>query len=85
MLVLTRKMNERIIIGDNISIMVVGIRGNHVRLGIEAPPEVVILRDELCRHEMPADGRRPASSAGPDLDTQEGALQPVTTTTAFGD
>lgn len=49
MLVLTRKTNERIVIGDNIRITVVGVRGSHVRLGIEAPPEVTILRDELCR------------------------------------
>ena len=54
MLVLTRKLNERIVIGDNIRITVVGIRGNHVRLGIEAPPEVTILRDELRRYTAPA-------------------------------
>jgi carbon storage regulator len=49
MLVLTRKTNERIVIGDNIRITVVGVRGSHVRIGIEAPPEVTILRDELTR------------------------------------
>jgi carbon storage regulator CsrA len=53
MLVLTRKLNERIVIGDNIRITVVGIRGNHVRLGIEAPTDVTILRDELRRHDAP--------------------------------
>jgi carbon storage regulator len=53
MLVLTRKTNERIVIGDNIRITVVGVRGSHVRLGIEAPPEVTILRDELCRLDAP--------------------------------
>jgi carbon storage regulator CsrA len=57
MLVLTRKLNERIMIGDNIRIIVVGVRGNHVRLGIEAPPEVTILRDELARRETAATGR----------------------------
>jgi carbon storage regulator len=51
MLVLTRKLNERIVVGDNITITVVGIRGNHVRLGIEAPPEVSILREELQRFD----------------------------------
>lgn len=49
MLVLTRKLNERICIGDDVRITVVGIRGNHVRLGIEAPPSVTVLRDELIR------------------------------------
>lgn len=51
MLVLTRKLNERIVIGDQIRITVVGVRGNHVRLGIEAPPEVTVLRAELERRQ----------------------------------
>lgn len=53
MLVLTRKLNERIVIGETIRITVVGIRGNHVRLGIEAPSDVTILRDELKRFDAP--------------------------------
>jgi carbon storage regulator len=48
MLVLSRKPNEAIIINGNIRVMVVGIRGNHVRLGIEAPESVAIFREELC-------------------------------------
>ena len=47
MLVLTRKVNETIIINSDIRIKVVAIRGNHVRLGIEAPESVTILREEL--------------------------------------
>jgi carbon storage regulator len=61
MLVLTRKLNERIAIGENIIITVVGVRGKHVRIGIEAPPEVSILRDELCRYPRPA----ATTAAGP--------------------
>ncbi len=49
MLVLSRKPNESIIINGNIRVMVVGIRGNHVRLGIEAPESVSIFREELCQ------------------------------------
>jgi carbon storage regulator len=48
MLVLSRKRNEAIVINGNIRIMVVDIRGNQVRLGIEAPNSVGILREELC-------------------------------------
>lgn len=47
MLVLSRKKDERIVIGDNISIMVVEIRGDKVRLGIEAPRDVSVHRSEV--------------------------------------
>ena len=47
MLVLSRKKNEKIIIGDNITIMVIEIRGDKVRLGIEAPREVTVHRQEV--------------------------------------
>jgi len=47
MLVLSRKLNEEVIIGDNIRITVVAIRGNQVRLGFTAPPDVAIQRQEL--------------------------------------
>jgi carbon storage regulator len=47
MLVLSRKRDERIVIGDNIVITVVDVRGDKVRLGIEAPPEVPVHRQEV--------------------------------------
>ncbi|MHC5537520.1 carbon storage regulator [Singulisphaera rosea] len=48
MLVLTRKLNTTIVIDGCIRVTVVGIRGNQVRLGIEAPGHVSIFREELC-------------------------------------
>lgn len=47
MLVLSRKKDEKIIIGDNITLMVIEIRGDKVRLGIEAPKEVTVHRQEV--------------------------------------
>ncbi len=47
MLVLSRKQDEKIIIGDNISLMVISIQGDKVRLGIEAPKDVSIHRQEV--------------------------------------
>lgn len=47
MLVLSRKKNESIVINDNISIVVVEIRGDKVRLGIEAPKDVPVHRKEI--------------------------------------
>ncbi len=49
MLVLSRKDSERIFIGDAIVVTIVKIQGGVVRLGIEAPPEIVIAREELLR------------------------------------
>lgn len=49
MLVLTRKLNQEILIGENVKITVLKVKGNTVRLGIEAPPEVRIVRSELPR------------------------------------
>jgi carbon storage regulator len=52
MLLLTRKINETVFIGENIRIIVVWICSKQVRLGIEAPPELSILRGE----EKPTSG-----------------------------
>jgi carbon storage regulator len=47
MLVLSRKKDEKIVIGDNITVMVIEIRGDKVRLGIEAPKEITVHRQEV--------------------------------------
>ena len=48
MLVLSRKPGERILIGDNVTVTIVRIGPNNVRLGFEAPRELNIVREELC-------------------------------------
>jgi carbon storage regulator len=47
MLILTRKIGEKITIGDRIKIYVIEIRGKQVRLGIEAPPDTLVHREEI--------------------------------------
>ncbi|MEY3458191.1 MAG: hypothetical protein RL215_1348 [Planctomycetota bacterium] len=47
MLVLSRKKDEKIVIGDSITLMVIEIRGDKVRLGIEAPRDVTVHREEI--------------------------------------
>jgi len=55
MLVLTRKANEQILIGDDIKITLLRVRGNSIRLGIDAPREVRIVRGELDVRESKSD------------------------------
>ena len=52
MLVLTRKADEQIMIGDDITVTVVRVRGNKVRIGIEAPRHVRVMRGELPSHSV---------------------------------
>jgi carbon storage regulator len=47
MLVLSRRPNEAIVIGDRITVTILEVRGNQVRLGIEAPKETPVYREEL--------------------------------------
>ncbi|MCL2609099.1 MAG: carbon storage regulator CsrA [Treponema sp.] len=47
MLILSRKVDERIVIGDDISISIVEIRGDQVRIGVEAPKTVKVFRKEV--------------------------------------
>ncbi len=54
MLVLTRKLGEKIHIGDGITLTVLELRGNRVRLGIDAPSDVRVLRAELKEFAEPA-------------------------------
>lgn len=51
MLVLSRRTNEAVIIDGDIKVVIVGIEGNQVKLGIEAPDDVRILREELVENE----------------------------------
>ena len=47
MLILTRRMGETLMIGAEVTVTVLGIKGNQVRLGIEAPKDVAVHREEV--------------------------------------
>ena len=59
MLVLTRKINESIVINDDVSVLVVEVRGDRVRLGIEAPKDVSVHRKEVYDVIMESPTDRP--------------------------
>lgn len=66
MLVLSRRQGERIKLGDSIVLTIIRVAGDTVRLGIKAPPDVVILREELEPHaaaQKPPAAEKPSAAA----------------------
>ncbi|KXJ45690.1 MAG: carbon storage regulator CsrA [Cycloclasticus sp.] len=61
MLILTRKVGESLVIGDDVSIIVLGVKGNQVRIGVDAPKSVTVHREEIynkIQDEKGTDGNR---------------------------
>ncbi len=63
MLVLTRKPGERLVIGDNIVVTVVDVKGDNIRIGIDAPREVKVYRGEIY-DAIVAENRQAAAATG---------------------
>ncbi len=66
MLILTRRVGETVMIGDDVTITVLGVKGNQVRVGINAPKNVAVHREEIyerIKREEDQDGRSPGSVA----------------------
>jgi carbon storage regulator len=62
MLVLSRRQGEKIVIGDNITVTVVKVKGSGtVAIGVEAPTTILVRRSELVEYEDPMSAKRPKS------------------------
>lgn len=62
MLILTRRVGETLMIGDSVTVTVLGVKGNQVRIGITAPKDVAVHREEIFQRIQKDDAGGPADA-----------------------
>jgi carbon storage regulator len=62
MLILTRRPREALVIGDDVTVIVLGVQGSQVRIGVRAPKSVAVHREEVYERIRTGEERRPRSS-----------------------
>ncbi|MFC7300424.1 carbon storage regulator CsrA [Cognatiluteimonas weifangensis] len=73
MLILTRRVGETLMIGDSVTVTVLGVKGNQVRIGITAPKDVAVHREEIYQRIQRGDEGGAASGATPESGKQSGS------------
>jgi carbon storage regulator len=77
MLILTRRVGEKLMIGDDISVTILGVKGNQVRIGVHAPCDVEIHREEIYarvrreRTEQAETAKETGTKAGAEIGDQQ--------------
>jgi carbon storage regulator len=71
MLILTRRVQEALMIGDNVTVTVLSVKGNQVRLGIDAPRDVEVHREEIYHRVKAGLSASDASEANDGIDTPD--------------
>jgi len=74
MLILSRKLNEKIMIGEDISLTIIEIRGDQVKIGVEAPKSVKVFRQEV--YEAIQNENRAAATSNANLESLSGIVLP---------
>ncbi len=64
MLILTRRVGETLMIGRDVTVTVLGVKGNQVRIGVNAPKDVAVHREEIFEKIRDEDGREPSEPKG---------------------
>ncbi len=64
MLILTRRVGETLMIGDDVAVTVLGVKGNQVHIGIKAPREVAVHREEIHQRIRREQSQEPESGTG---------------------
>ncbi|MCO2331396.1 carbon storage regulator CsrA [Pseudomonas aeruginosa] len=59
MLILTRRVGETLMVGDDVTVTVLGVKGNQVRIGVNAPKEVAVHREEIYQRTQKEKDQEP--------------------------